>query len=58
MWRSDLKHWRRVIEHGRGGPVRWRLEAIEEIDEAWAYLEQAEEEGRLVPDAVWGYLKN
>jgi hypothetical protein len=58
MWKFELQMWRAKIARERGGPVRWRLETIEEIDEAIAFLTQTEKEGRLVQSAVWGVWKN
>lgn len=58
MWKFELQRWREKIARERGGPVRWRLEAIEEIDEAIEFLTKAEKEGRLDQSAVWGALAN
>jgi len=58
MWEFELVRWRNKIYRERGGPVKLRIQAIEEIDRALEYLKQADREGRLLPDAVWGAWKN
>jgi len=58
MWRTELENWRAKLNRERGGPVRLRIEAIEEIDEALKFLEDARRRGALDPGAEWGAFKN
>jgi hypothetical protein len=58
LWRSELTFWRNKLYRERGGPVRLRIAAISDLDRALEFLENAEREGRVQPDAVWGVLKN
>jgi hypothetical protein len=57
-WRTELTYWRDKLYRERGGPVRLRIAAIAELDAALRFLEEADGEGRLMPDAVWGLFKN
>lgn len=56
MWESELGFWRAKIARERGGPVKWRLQAIETVDLMLARIDEARREGRLQPG--WGVHKN
>jgi hypothetical protein len=58
MWEWELPRWRAKLNRERGGPVRLRIEAIEQLDRAIAYLRKMHIQGRIQPDADWGAWKN
>jgi hypothetical protein len=58
MWEWELRRWRDKLYRERGGPVRLRIRAIEELDRAILYLMRMHSLGRVQPDADWGAWKN
>jgi hypothetical protein len=58
MWEWELTRWRAMLNRERGGPVRLRIQAIEELDRAISYLKRMHAQGRVQPDADGGVWKN